>query len=248
MQTSKHSTSHDDLPEVAQAEPTAYKYSVPIDPTPHAGQDSKEVVPHGFEPGNVAHRRRWTRWPLLLLYAVLIAVVAGVIGGFIGKAITNSPKNDTLSSTEFSPPTNTSTTDTSTNDTLARILPIPTTNCPSISEQQYISSTSDYTQTPYTIMCATRWTNAHLVAISAATPSDCIEACESYNDNAPTDRTCLGASFVPRWWNQTQAMAMKNEPYDCFLMGENSTIFQNDQPFEIVALCLKSKDACPGIL
>lgn len=42
-------------------------------------------------------------------------------------------------------------------------------------------------------------------------------------------------------------MASKKKPFNCFLMGDNSKIFKSDQGFEIVALCLDTKDACPGI-
>jgi hypothetical protein len=103
-------------------------------------------------------------------------------------------------------------------------------------------STSTNTRIQYTMVCATRWTNPHLVAISAATTSDCIEACSSFNDNAAPDKTCLGASFVPQWWNQTRAMGDKNAPFNCFLMGANDKIEKNGLGFEIVALCLG--DAC----
>lgn len=40
-------------------------------------------------------------------------------------------------------------------------------------------------------------------------------------------------------------MEAKNEPFNCFLMGQNTSIIPNEMDFEIVALCL-SKDACSG--
>ncbi|KAF3053317.1 hypothetical protein E8E11_010730 [Didymella keratinophila] len=168
-------------------------------------------------------------------------MIAGAIGGVIGRAIVNKPQDHGTPTTNCPNPTvspDPLPTNTSSIDPSARILPISKTGCSSTTSQQYVPSTSINSRIQYTMVCATRWTNPHLVAISAATTSDCIEACSSYNDNAMPDRTCLGASFVPQWWNQTRAMGDKNAPFNCFLMGANDKIEQNRLGFEIVALYL----------
>ncbi|KAF9695035.1 hypothetical protein EKO04_007080 [Ascochyta lentis] len=259
MQFSKPTSSHDDLPEaVAHTEASTYKYSVPEHSAPHGVHSSKEVVHQDLVTSKAGNGRRWTRWPLLLLYGLLIAIIAGVIGRFIGKRIANNSnnnnskvnnndsnnnKNDTFVNSESPNPSNSS----SNNSTLARILPIPTTGCSSISEQKYLASVSALWKVDYTTMCGTRWTDPQLTALSAATPSDCIEACQSYNAAEPPNaQVCLGASFVPRWWNQTLAMEQKNEPFNCFLMENNTIINRNQLGFEVVALCLK--DACRGLI
>ena len=230
---------HDNLPEaVAQTAPSSYKH-LPNYLALHGAE--KEVVPEDLESHTTAAGQRWTRWPFLLTYGIAVALIAGVIGGFIGRATSNGHDDDKYPNTEFLPRTN-----TSSNDTLARTLPIPTTGCLPVSERKYLKpGHSDFVGVHYTTLCATRWTNNHLAAISAATPSDCIEACDSYNDYAPA-KACLGTSFVPRWWNQTRAMEDKNNPFNCFLMGENDKLHMNDLGFEVVALCLH--DACGGLV
>jgi hypothetical protein len=93
------------------------------------------------------------------------------------------------------------------------------------------------------MVCALRWTDPHLAAVSTATPSDCIEACNSYNTPRNGDKKCLGATFVPDWWNQTVAMEEKGRPFNCFLMSNMTVVNKNDKNYEIVSLCL-DKDAC----
>lgn len=182
------------------------------------------------------------RWPFILAYGIVVAIMACVIGGLIGKAIFDNHQDHYYPSNEFSPPPNT----TSTNNTLARILPVPTTGCSPVSKRKYLHPThSDFLNVHYTTLCATRWTDNHLAALSVATPSDCIEACDSLNDYNPP-KACLGASFVPQWWNQTRAMERKRAPFNCFLMGENKTMFANELGWEVVALCLD--DSCPGLV
>ena len=231
MQTSKQASSSDNLPEaIAQMETSTYH---PL----YVAQ--KEVVPHNFNTKFRADQQRLTRCPFLLLYGLFIALAAGLVGGFIGRAIFDKHTHGPFPNVDYVPSSN-----SSTNGTLARILPIPTTGCAPM-ERKSRSSTSAQLQLQYLTLCSTRWTNAHLTAMSAATPSDCIEACKSYNDHRSM-QPCLGAGFVPNWWNQTRAMEAKNEPFNCFLMGQNTSIIPNEMDFEIVALCL-SKDACSGV-
>jgi hypothetical protein len=121
-------------------------------------------------------------WPLLLLYGVWIAVVSGTIGGFIGKAISKShdhgffdknpttPTNTSDTSNILDTPYTLDTSNTTTGEPSSCILPIPKTGCTSISQRQYISSTSAFEKIDYATICALRWTDPHLAAISAATP------------------------------------------------------------------------------
>lgn len=76
--------------------------------------------------------------------------------------------------------------------------------------------------------------------MSAATPSDCIEACAMYNGHRnDTDRECVGGGFIPAWWNQTKAMDESgNMPYNCFLKSNSTGISKNDRSIEVVSLCL----------
>lgn len=209
--------------------------------TGHTSQDfQKEVfIPQYPRSRSTIAGKRWKRWQVLLSFGIAIALIAGIIGGFIGKAIFDGQPVHRYPNTPFSPPT--------TNDTLARILPIPSTNCTPPTKRKYLPPAhSVFNQlVHYTTLCATRWNGDHLVSLSAATVSDCIDACGSYNDYAPMKR-CLGARFVPLWWNQTKAMEETGKPYNCFLMGDNNTMFANDLSFEVVALCLNS--SCPGLV
>ncbi len=41
-------------------------------------------------------------------------------------------------------------------------------------------------------------------------------------------------------------MEQKNEPFNCFLMRNNSILNRNQREFEIVALCLGN--ACSGLI
>lgn len=76
MQSFKQALSHDTLPEaVAQMEISNYR-------PPYVTQ--KELVPHDYQLNDHTDRQRWTRWPFLLLYGLIIALAAGLIGGFIG--------------------------------------------------------------------------------------------------------------------------------------------------------------------
>lgn len=244
MQLSENTSSHD-LPEaIAHMEASTYKYSIPDHFASQPVQElQKEVVPMPISPDDTVKPQRWTRWPFLLLYALLIAVIAGVIGGIIGKSISKDARPDTTTPINDTNPRNSSSNDNST-----RILTIPATGCPAdIHDQKYMTNVSRRWKVDYTTVCATRWTDPQLTALSAATVSDCIEACQSYNSaNPPNANTCLGASFVPRWWDQEQAMAQKNEPFNCFLMKNNTILNKNKREFEIVALCLK--DACNGLI
>lgn len=79
-----------------------------------------------------------------------------------------------------------------------------------------------------------------MIALSAATTSDCVEACVMYNAHkSEKDRTCVGGGFIPEWWNQTRAMDESGGmAYNCFLKSNASGIARNDKKYEVVALCL----------
>jgi hypothetical protein len=230
MQNSQSYFPSHNFPEaVLRTEASAYKYPVLGHPAPYSVLAKNRMK-----------AQKWMRWPLLLVYGLSIALLSGTIGGFIGKTISSSHV-ESIPDTNITTPTNTSSSDNS-----SHILPLPSTGCTPVSQRKYISSKSAFLAIPYTTVCATRWTDSQLAALSAATPSDCIEACDSYNTPANKGKPCLGASFVPSWWNQTVAMEKKNNPFNCFLMDKNTHLARNDQGFEIVALCMKN--ACDGLV
>lgn len=172
--------SRDDFPEV-------------VPPAFHRAQ--KEVTNLNLEPNAPSSQPSWTRWPLLLVYGICVALIAGVIAGFIGKRISDDPQDHHHANTSLYLPTNTSADD----KPLVRILFILTTGCSPINKRKYLYPIrSDFTGVYYTTLCATRWTDKHLTAISAATCSNCIEACDNFNDYGPA-KACLGTSFVPQW-------------------------------------------------
>ena len=243
MQTMYTAPPSNDFPEVDRDK--GLPEAIPRPELLDQGQwSAKEVASNlyteSFEPVSMEKQDRWTRWPVLLLYGLIVALNAGLIGGFIGKAI-NNHINDTSLGDGCS-----STTSTTANNTEVRTLSIPETDCPSdIHKQILLNRVSTFLKVSYKTLCGRRWTKEYLIAISSPTPSDCIEACASYTTRG--NMTCLGASFVPGWWNQTRAMeGDKKKPFNCFLMGgEDTLIAPNEKDYEIVALCLK-ESACPG--
>lgn len=90
--------------------------------------------------------------------------------------------------------------------------------------------------------------NNELFALSAATASDCVEACIMYNGHKGTaDRTCVGGGFIPEWWNQSKAMDESGGmPYNCFLKSNDSGTGRNEKSVEVVSLCLDG--ACGDVL
>tara|TARA_R110002003_G_scaffold48_33_gene4224 strand:- start:239 stop:976 length:738 start_codon:yes stop_codon:yes gene_type:complete len=205
------------------------------------------------------------RWPFLILYAILIAILAGVGGGFIGSGMTTKRfSKDTLPRSELqgfcssiqTPPNPTSPTPTSTPPSSAsasptlfqRTLPIPTTGCTPPTQQRSFKSVTKFLAAQYTTFCATGWLNDELFALSAATPSDCVEACVMYNGHKGSgERSCVGGGFIPEWWNQSRAMEESGGmPYNCFLKSNDSGTGRNEKNVEVVSLCLGG--ACGDVL
>jgi len=212
-----------------------------IIPTPELSESKfvyeEETIPNAttqiHEPVSGQRHQRWTQWPYLILYSLILTLNAGLIGGYIGRAITSDRNSCSIVS------------DTPKIHPDAPTLSIPRPNCPSdIHEQNVLDNqVSMFSRIEYKTLCGRRWTKDYLIAISSATVSDCAEACASYTIQANT--TCAGASYVPTWWNQMLAMEEKDKPFNCFFMGgEDDGIVANEKEDEIVALCLKGK-VCP---
>ncbi|KAJ8118953.1 hypothetical protein OPT61_g165 [Boeremia exigua] len=259
MQTSYYGVPHSDLPEsVPNSEVATYKFSVP-DSTPLYTTVHDVYVPPvsiiSETPKPAEKRRNLTSWPLLLLYGLVLSIVAGVAGGFIGKTIErNTYKNDAAAtekescptpaaiSTPITTPTTvssaSSTIPTSSSTTFVRTLAQPTTGCVSKTTYETFSARTKFLEWKYTTMCGQGWLNDELIALSAATPSDCMEACIMYNAyKSSGDRPCVGGGFIPEWWNQTRAMDESGRmPYNCFLKSSVSGIARNDKDYEVVAL------------
>lgn len=86
MQALHHSALHSDLPEnVTKPDVTTYKYSVPDHTAPcSTAQASPPSVTSAKNSQLASSQRDFTRWPLLLLSALVLAITAGVGGGFVG--------------------------------------------------------------------------------------------------------------------------------------------------------------------
>lgn len=225
---------------VPKPESTTYIYPIPDQAPLYKADDVPPVVPQPLP-----QRRKWTRWPCLLLFGLLLAILGGIIGGFVGKAIEHNRHKVTSpveqqSNVTSCPPPNSNSTSTPSN---ATALPIPYTGCPSINGQKL---TSAHDIATYQIFCSTGWINDDIIAVSVLTPSDCIEACTTYNSNAINGAKCIGGGFVPSWLNQTKAMEDNHAPFNCLLKHNTSTLSKNERPFEVVSVCLEGE--CQGTL
>lgn len=256
MQNSYRKAQHSDLPEhVPEPEVAAYKFSVPDGAAPFSTlQAVPPFSPYNEDPKPKLSRRSLTSSPILILCGLLLAIIAGVAGGFIGKAIEHkSHKTDTLpedqvcptvASTSPASPTNASSTpsvtSTPSSATFERTIAQPTTGCASITSYNSFKARTEFLEWQYTTICGHGWLNDELIALSAAAPSDCVEACVMYNAHkSDSDRTCVGGGFIPEWWNQTRAMDESGSmAYNCFLKSNASGIARNDKKYEVVALCL----------
>lgn len=259
MEVANNISSYSDLPEMSrQPDYAAYKFSVPDGPQPHA---TVYASPHDATSPTDRHGK-WKRWPLLLIYGLLLATIAGLIGGFIGKTIERSnhksesllendkcPNSTTAespsspsspSSSSSSSSTLRSATPTPSTTVFQRVIPQPASGCDSTNPYQSFKSRSNMIKVPYTTICGQGWLSDDIGAISVASQSDCIESCSTHNSYAKSDeRRCVGAGFIPEWWNQTQAMVeSKIAPYNCFLKANTTGIERNSEKFEVIALCL----------
>jgi hypothetical protein len=230
----RNSQNHSTLEPVPKSEvASSYIYSVPDSSPPEVNYNESWMNAPPAAPEPVAPIKRpsiFLRWPFLVLYAILIAVLAGTGGGFIGKDITTKrlergtlsrPESQEFCSSIQPSPTSNAPTPTSTPISSSasptifqRELPVPTTGCNPITQQRSFKSVTRFLAAPYTTYCATGWLNDELFALSAATASDCIEACVMYNGHkGSADRNCVGGGFIPEWWNQSRAMEESGGEY-----------------------------------
>lgn len=256
MQTPNRKAQHSDLPEhVPEPEVAAYKFSVPDGTVPFSiVQAVPYSSPYNEDPEPNSSRRSLASWPILILCGLLLATISGVAGGFIGKTIEhNNHESDTLPENHTCPtpasaspasPTTASSAPSATSapssGTFERMVAQPTTGCTSITSYTSFKARTKFLEWQYTTVCGHGWLNDELIALSAATVSDCVEACVMYNTHkSESDRTCVGGGFIPEWWNQTRAMDESGGmAYNCFLKSNASGIARNDKKYEVVALCL----------
>jgi hypothetical protein len=213
---------------------SSYIYSVPDDSPLQVNYNESWAGTPPAAPETVATTKQpstFLRWPFLVLYAILIAVLAGLGGGFIGEDMTTKRlAKDTLPRSELQgfcsdlqpslsstvpTPTSTPLSSSSASPTIfQRNIPVPTTGCNPTTQQRSFKSVTRFLAAPYTTYCATGWLNDELFALSAATESDCIEACVMYNGHkGSADRNCVGGGFIPEWWNQSRAMEESGGKY-----------------------------------
>ncbi|KZM28026.1 hypothetical protein ST47_g853 [Ascochyta rabiei] len=260
---------HNDLPEaVSEPDYSIHKFSIPASPQPRTTVHPLPAV-HAESPSpkySVSEeprvkQRKWTRWPLLLLYGLLLTVIAGVAGGLIGKTIERNNHNrdayvngvtypsptsgsaQSLSSSSSPSSSVSPSTPTVSSTVFKRTIPQPTSGCTSAAPYRSFKSRSNFINIPYSTICGQGWLDFDLTAMSVATQSDCIESCSMYNAHKQTgDRSCVGAGFLPAWWNQTLAMVeSKITPYNCFLKTNTSGIARNNEKFEVIALCMQGE-------
>jgi hypothetical protein len=273
MEAIKEPPHHSDLPEtvVNVDRSSVYKYSVPESPQPHttvyALHTVDEASPLPSAPSEIeqSQSRCGTarRWPLLLLLGLLLMTIAGVAGGFIGKTIehnnskgdvslvsasASTPSPSLASSTSFAMPTASSTADNNASGVFERTIIQPSSGCSSADPYRSFKARSHILNIPYTTVCGQGWLSSDLISMSVATQSDCIESCSQYNSVKESgDRSCVGAGFIPAWWNQTLAMVQsKITPYNCFLKTNTSGIARNNQEFEVIAICMEGQ--CDNIV
>ena len=259
MQASHRDARHNDLPEpVYDSEVATYKFSVP-DQSPRAPHSTIHAASPSITFNETAQptrkRRSLTCWPLLLFYGLILAIIAGVAGGFIGKTIERNSSNSSnnvvpangscanQTSSTLAP----STTSTTPSPTFVRTLAQPTTGCTSRTTYNSFKARTKLLELQYTTLCGQGWGQDELFALSAATPSDCVESCIIYNDRkSSSNQACVGGGFIPEWWNQTRSGDEGGLGFNCFLKSNVTGIARNDKAFEVVALCVDG--ACDGIL
>ena len=267
-----------DLPEhVSSTDKSFYKYSVtnegeqpqvvhhaPQVVHPYARNDSQSPIPTYTEKGQHPgpQQSRWTRWPLLLLYGIILMLIAGLAGGFIGKTLEAKAHSTTSSAASSTCPSSaplaaspTSSTAPSSSTSSAspaasnsstvfeRTIATPTSGCSSSAPYRSFKSRSLFFETPYTTICGQGWLDNELTALNVATQSDCIESCLMYNAHKlSTDRKCVGGGFIPSWWDQQTAMKESGGmPFNCFLKTNTSGIARNNKSYEVVALCMEGE-------
>lgn len=260
-----HPSQHSELPEtVTEPDYSAHKFSIPAYPQPPTTVDTLPTVNVGSPSPKYSvveeprtRQKKSNRWPLLLLYGLLLAIIAGVAGGLIGEKIGRNKhsKDAFINNTTCPTPTSVSvqslssaslipsSTPTASTTDFERTIPQPTSGCTSAAPYRSFKSRSNYLNIPFSTICGQGWLSSDLTAMSVATQSDCIESCSQYNAQKQTgDRSCVGAGFLPTWWNQTLAMVESGiTPYNCFLKTNTSGIARNNEKFEVIALCMEGE-------
>ncbi|OAL51314.1 hypothetical protein IQ07DRAFT_419344 [Pyrenochaeta sp. DS3sAY3a] len=271
MNPQYQSTPDSALPQVIPQEHSAYLYPA-SDRSPASDQSPALSILQQKQEYHVQHTetplpskplsRKWTAWPLLIVYGVVLAVLAGIIGGFIGQTIernahsnnTSLPSNNQAEVSGSSPtPTSATPSPSSTPSPNERTITIPSTGCNPTTQRATLAGRSTFLQASYTTICATGWLLDELIGISVATPSDCIEACVQYNafkrsmGRPDSERNCIGGGFIPEWVNQRQAVRENpSSPFNCYLKNGTSGVMRNDRGIEVVALCLEGQ--CGSVL
>ncbi|KAH7116198.1 hypothetical protein B0J11DRAFT_119270 [Dendryphion nanum] len=258
---------HGTLEPVPQFKPegSSYIFSMPDQTPPYAHEQYPEV--HDQEKG----KRNWKAWPFLILYGLLLALLGGIIGGFVGKAIESKNHNNASSSSVSGNGANTeelrgacssaiaiptssviptsiapsATPSASEAPTVTQAITIPTTGCNPKSPDDFgsfFNSKSTNLGITFTTFCSRGWVGEDVFAMSAMTPSDCIEACAAYNRNKATNNaTCVGGGFIPSMVNTTDSMRVLADPFNCYLKKGTKSTGKNNRSFEVVTLCLEGQ-------
>lgn len=256
----KYSVTEGEQPQVAYANQAVHTYSE------NGSQSPIPTYTEKRQPG--PQQSRWTRWPLLLLYGIILMLIAGLAGGFIGKTLeannhstaasaasstcpssaplAASPISSTAPTASTPPSSSTSSappTASTSSAVFERTIASPTSGCSSSSPYRSFKSRSNFFETPYTTICGQGWLGNELTGINVASQSDCIESCVMYNNHKQgTDRKCVGGGFIPTWWDQQTAMKESgNMPFNCFLKTNTSGIARNNKSYEVVALCMEGE-------
>lgn len=251
------------IPESPQPHTTIYAVPAVDDASPSPSTPS-EIEKSSPQRGTTR------RWPLLLLLGLLLTTIAGVAGGFIGKSIEHrkskgdvsltsasastpssslaSSTSITMPSTAIAMPTSSSTVDDNASGLFERTIVQPSSGCSSTDPYRSFKARSQILNIPYMTVCGQGWLSSDLISMSVATQSDCIESCSQYNSvKESSDRMCVGAGFIPAWWNQTLAMVQsKITPYNCFLKTNTGGIARNNEEFEVIAICMEGQ--CDNIV
>ncbi|KAF2018226.1 hypothetical protein BU24DRAFT_449727 [Aaosphaeria arxii CBS 175.79] len=249
------SYSHSTLEAVPKQYPSKFTVLPTADDTP---KYFYEPPPAESSPPSKA--ARYTTRPFLIIYAILIAIIAGVVGGVAGKFIeannkgvdpTRCSSGQSGSPLEAVPslcpqPPNPTKNDT---NATAQAITIPFVDCDKVDEQFV---TSDLSKVPYRIFCDVDWSSGpdpqpDIVAILAASPSECIEACDSINIFNGSSAPCAGGIYVPEWFDGERAMAdNNNKPQNCFLKPRLARLPKrntNHKIKQVLGLCVPK--ACP---
>jgi hypothetical protein len=133
---------------------------------------------------------------------------------------------------------------------------LPQTGCDQTSDNNGLTVQSENTKVSYRKYCNVDWPGSDMVGFLAPSISNCIEACDTWNDNrlrgantcAEGDtKECVGAAFVVQWAvNVSMAIEEVGKAANCFLKNAVEGYPPNkraENGTEMVGLCLEGK--CP---